>query len=342
MSNPSTCGCGAASPSTVSIPGLQGLNSFTFTTAQFVVPLAGEQVQISVQSSEFAVIGQSLYIEGAGLFEVISRPSPTLLLLSYFDVLSNTESGSAVAEGSQVGPGGIPGLDGINGGNAYTTTTASFEVPTIGNTVSIAVADSSFLSVGQNVYVGGAGVFEVTVKSDATHFTGEYLDYVGNSHATDTIASGAGVSPAGTQPDVSGLGQAITQVSDDAIGYDITNAYDLITGITLTVPADKSGLYKVESGVTVRYTGVTFATSRILSMRVQNTTLPDTISETTRETGVQTTTTFPDIDYVLPTVSVDLTEGDVLELQCFLDTVESAGDATVEAASLSITPLSLT
>jgi hypothetical protein len=100
------------------------------------------------------------------------------------------------------GPEGANGADGAPGVNAFTLTTADFTVPAIGDSVTIQVANSSWMAVGQNVFVEGAGTFSVTSKPGAQSATLQYLDYAGNTHGGETVSAGAEVSPAGTQPAV--------------------------------------------------------------------------------------------------------------------------------------------
>jgi hypothetical protein len=112
------------------------------------------------------------------------------------------------------GPAGTDGTDGTDGINAYTVTTANFQVPIVGANVSTAVASSAWMVVGQNVFVLGAGYFSVISKANSLQATLQYLDYAGNTNAGNVITSGAAVSPAGTQPDFS----AITSLTDNSTG----------------------------------------------------------------------------------------------------------------------------
>lgn len=79
------------------------------------------------------------------------------------------------------GPAGPPGAQGPigpagpQGVNANTTSTSTFTVPAVGQTVSVTVADASWIVVGQMLYVdtagggpGLAGFLQVTAKSANT------------------------------------------------------------------------------------------------------------------------------------------------------------------------------
>jgi hypothetical protein len=83
---------------------------------------------------------------------------------------------SLSSTGGDAGTGDVTisatGATGPAGGNAYTTTTASFTVPAQGSTVTVAVVDTSWVVVGQMVYidqagggVGQAGIMQVTAKT---------------------------------------------------------------------------------------------------------------------------------------------------------------------------------
>lgn len=100
------------------------------------------------------------------------------------------------------GEPGTDGADGTDGVNAFTVTTADFTVPAIGNSVIVLVADSTWATFGQNVFVQGAGYFQVTGKPSSTALTLTYLNYAGNASTGNNIVTGAQISPAGTQPSV--------------------------------------------------------------------------------------------------------------------------------------------
>ena len=103
------------------------------------------------------------------------------------------------------GSTGVPGTDGTDGVDAFTITTAAFVMPAEGANVSVLVTDTSWASIGQIVYVEGAGYMEVVAKPTATEFTLENLEdtatshYVGNVAPATNVASDKRVAPAGLQ-----------------------------------------------------------------------------------------------------------------------------------------------
>lgn len=208
MSNPSNCGCDCATPESVSVPGTSGQGAFTTTTAAFVVPTLGDQVQIAVVNSQWVTVGSTVFVEGAGSFKVISTPTTTSMLLEYLNVASNTAAGNNIASGAGVAAGATPGADGTNGVNSFSVLTAAFTVPAVGANVSIPdgfvhVASSESFGVGQIVFITDGtdfGSFRVISKPDTISFVAEYLGYAGEATPGVSIGSGGTVSPGGTQP----------------------------------------------------------------------------------------------------------------------------------------------
>jgi hypothetical protein len=86
---------------------------------------------------------------------------------------------------------------GTPGGNAYTTSTAGFTMPAINGTAVVAVASSSWMTIGQMVYVQDAGHMRVTAKAGATSATLKNEGDAGNAAAAAVIASGRTVSASG-------------------------------------------------------------------------------------------------------------------------------------------------
>lgn len=100
------------------------------------------------------------------------------------------------------GGGGDNGDPGSNGLNAFDFVQFSFTVPAIGSAVAVIITDNSRFSVGQFLFVEGAGTFVLTSKTGATVLTLTYQNYVENVNTGATIAAGAEVSPGGSQATV--------------------------------------------------------------------------------------------------------------------------------------------
>ncbi len=87
-------------------------------------------------------------------------------------------------------------------------------MPAKGSSVSVSVDDNTTVTNGQNVFVEGAGYFSVNSKAGTTVVGLTYLNYSVNTAAGNTISAGAQISPAGTEPDFSG----ITALTDNTGG----------------------------------------------------------------------------------------------------------------------------
>lgn len=104
---------------------------------------------------------------------------------------------------------GAAGVDGTNGVNAYTHLTTDLVIPVAPNTVTVGVESSLWMVIGQVVIIGegvtpsdapnGRAHFEVTALPSATSVTLEPLDYLDDTVAGQTLATGCTVSPAGMQ-----------------------------------------------------------------------------------------------------------------------------------------------
>ena len=117
MPVPSTC-CNTCDPSTVvEVPGVQGddgadgsagVNAFTVTvTTTWNVPVVGSNTaSLAFGSTLWMVIGQYIYVQGAGIFTVISKADGTHAVLQYVNYTGNTATGNPIVAGAQVSPSG--------------------------------------------------------------------------------------------------------------------------------------------------------------------------------------------------------------------------------------------
>lgn len=103
--------------------GANGLNAFTKTTAQFVTPAVNGQVIIQVASAAWMVVGQVVYISGAGYYVVEQLyVSPTQALVQNLGTSFNSGPGNPIAAGNGVSPGGATGNPGTLNSISPTTT----------------------------------------------------------------------------------------------------------------------------------------------------------------------------------------------------------------------------
>jgi len=104
-----------STPQSVDIPGpegdagsngLDGENSFTQSTADFVIPAIGDTVLVPVVSSLWMVEGQVVVFAGPASFQVISLPSSTSVELEFLGYALDLSPGATITAGTQVSPGG--------------------------------------------------------------------------------------------------------------------------------------------------------------------------------------------------------------------------------------------
>jgi hypothetical protein len=132
------CGVGPA--------GIDGLNSFTLTTATFVMPNVLSDVTINVSaisqmSPQFAGVGQPIWIETAGAFLVVSRTSSTMTVTNSGGA-NNAAPAVTIAMGVRVSPSGLAGA-GTNGLDG----TAGIVIVQSDYNIGAAVTSSSYTTV---------------------------------------------------------------------------------------------------------------------------------------------------------------------------------------------------
>ena len=94
---------------------------------------------------------------------------------------------------------------GIQGQNAFTITTdvSGFVVPPLGNQVTIGVASTAWMAVGQTIFIPGAGTFTVDNINSGASVLMTYQNITQNTNAGTTIAMGTLVTASGI-PGVNG------------------------------------------------------------------------------------------------------------------------------------------
>lgn len=99
--------------------GVDGQNSYTVTTAAFTVPAVGANVSIAVSAlgqstGLWAQVGQIIYIQGAGYYEVVSATA-TVIVAENLGYTGNAAPTTVIALGAGVSPGGVAGTNGSTG-----------------------------------------------------------------------------------------------------------------------------------------------------------------------------------------------------------------------------------
>lgn len=92
-----------------------GSNAFTNTTANFTQPSVGATVVISVNDSEWVAIGQQIYVENGGYYEVTNTGASSVTAENT-GAAGNAAPAATVNSGSKVSPAGPTGADGIPAG----------------------------------------------------------------------------------------------------------------------------------------------------------------------------------------------------------------------------------
>lgn len=217
--------------------GPRGWNSYTKTTDAFVQPAEGATVDVEVEEAAWAVPGQMVFVEGGGTYEVTSILSDTELRLENLGYVGNAGSGSTIPTGSSVGPGGEKGEQGYN---SFTTTTDEFEQPGIGDTETVLVENTSWMGVGQIVYIEGGGYYKVDTINSPTSVDVENLGYLNNANVGTTVSSPALVSPSGPSgtSGISGYYLNVEEVNNTTydVAFDISG-YGVLTRIDARVAA---------------------------------------------------------------------------------------------------------
>lgn len=92
-------------------PGADGLNAYTLTTEPgFTVPSLGAGVTFLVGQSTTFAVGQTIFVEGAGLFVITAKPASTSMTATYVDYPGNTSVGAQINPGATITPSGPLGV----------------------------------------------------------------------------------------------------------------------------------------------------------------------------------------------------------------------------------------
>ena len=245
------------------------------------------------------------------------------------------------------GPAGTDGTDGTNGVSAFTLTTDDFTIPPADGTtpVTVEVADTSWMAVGEPLFMPDGLFFLVDAIIDSTHVSVVYPDWEANVNAGNVISAGTIVTPSGWQPAAPSLPSvdAISKYADAAGGnYAIQDGgYALVTfatsgaqQITLTT----AGTWMLYARARVDYTGATFAAVRAVNLKLhrQNNTPTDVTNSTAGfSTEIITTLTYTAHFVVFPPVMyTTAVTTDIIEMMAQIDTEPTAGTIDIAEADI--------
>lgn len=235
------------------------------------------------------------------------------------------------------GPEGANGADGAPGINAFTITSADFVVPAINGSVTVNVGNSSWATVGQNIFIQGAGTFSLTSKPGTGSMTLTYLNYAGNTHAGETITAGAGVSPAGTQPSVTLLpGVSSYQLAGSQV---LTNSSVQLLGSSVVLAAKS---YLLLATFRLDYDVATFASHEAIEIKLRETVNgPADVANAivNLNTPITSAVTGTFIEGSLPAVVYTAAAGDTVEMFGSIAATPYSGSIQVVELSILALPL---
>lgn len=265
------------------------------------------------------------------------------------------------------GTAGTNGAAGSNGINAFTLTTAQFNVPPdLTTPVTVSVANSTWTVLGQQIIIGqglggalanpGPGTFKITAIPSATAITLLWLQGANDVAAGTAISSGAVVSPAGypalpltianggtgattkaAAQAALGLGQNAVTSNGAGLTQAITNGQVQIGAIDVQIPA--LGLWQLQGWVSIDQIGVTFVANRTVTFKIRNVTQAVDLATKTIHTQIAATLDAPTRDYYLQVADATAAANDHIQLLIGMDVVNSAGTFQVIAANLEAVPL---
>jgi hypothetical protein len=248
------------------------------------------------------------------------------------------------------GPAGTDGTDGTNGVSAFTLTTDDFIIPPADGAtpVTVEVENSSWIAVGEPLFMPDGLFFLVDAIIDATHISVVYPAWEANVNAGNTITAGTIVTPSGWQPAAtalpttdpvtkygSGTAHTITGASFAAVVFGTSGTQE----VTLTT----AGTWLLQARARVDYNGATFAAVRTASFklrRTNNTAGDVTNAATAFKTEIITTLTYTALDVVFPPVTYATANvDDILQMQVAIDTDPTAGSLQIVEAEIVATYL---
>lgn len=262
--------------------GVAGENGYTLTTSAFQVPSVGQNVSLAVLNSACFVKGQNVIVggvsnaygsgTGSANFIVASINGPTSVTLTFLGYPNDVPAGTTFNSGATVASAGSAGQ------NAFTTTTAPFTIPAIGSTVSVNVASTAWIAIGQILVVDGPATFSVYSITDGTHVVLTFLGYVGNLPVGTVIASSSKVSPSGTQA-IGGSDSEIYEKGDPASHSDGSNfplpttfAAVVISSTTIQITLPVAGKWLLFTNAVFGLSGADGSNTAVVSMKLRCTT----------------------------------------------------------------------
>lgn len=134
--------------------GTNGIDAFTTTTADFVVPAVDTDVTIFVEESGWMVVGQPIFVgsdtDGPATFRVASITNATQISATFLGQTGDVSPGATVSSGSGVSPGGIQGT--VTNQSVYGAGTAA-TLPTTSALLNFGTTDPSLTLTGAGTWL---------------------------------------------------------------------------------------------------------------------------------------------------------------------------------------------
>ena len=167
---------------------------------------------------------------------------------------------------------GLPGIDGTAGVSAFTAVSpSSFVIPAVNSTVTVSVLDSSWMAIGELVFVSDGtdkGTFQVTALPTTTSVTLKFLGYQLDSLPGATIDVAAIVTPTGQRFTI----PAPTVATGSGAAYEVNNTMQAIVmgagSPSIVLPA--TGNFLINGMVNAKFLSASFAAPGTMTLKIRN------------------------------------------------------------------------
>lgn len=206
----------------ITITGRNGVDGYTNTTANFILPMVGEEVEITVDNRSIFAIHSVVVIDGIDYFRIndigVNANSLICERLGYFNDVAD---GATVISGSKIVTGGIKGERGVN---SYTAVSTSYIQPDVLQDVVIEMASTSSLLAGITVYIDNGGYYLVNEIISLRSVSLKNLDYAENKIAGTSVGIGNKVIV---------VGSSINSYSYTTEEFIVPSSYNGLVNITM-------------------------------------------------------------------------------------------------------------